>query len=419
MNVQAAVVSERHPPTSFPDDGDMSANPSRTSPTVVSDQQIPMIRLKTYLQPDPPYYLGNRIIDELGPLLKLYSFDRVYLVTNQFLLDSHGEDLLRVFRRNAIAHTVVTIEASETTKTFATLEDLCETLVDRNISKSSIVVGFGGGCLTNIVGLAAGMIFRGLRYVEMPTTLMAVTDSSLSNKQAVNGRHGKNQFGIYYAPLFIFGDTHYLASEPASGRRAALAEGVKNGFISDPALVKYFALKLDEDLEAYTEKDLYELAYKIIQSKLKILERDPSEKHYAMTLEYGHTFGHAMEFLTHGAISHGYAVSIGMCIAAELSHLLGFIPKNVVDLHYQLFGSCLGIDLSMPAGIDIDDMIRVMKSDNKKTGRGTKFVLLKRIGECLDPDGDYQVSVEAGVVKSVLRYYKAKTDKKSLVSIGA
>jgi 3-dehydroquinate synthetase len=213
---------------------------------------------------------------------------------------------------------------------------------------------------------------------------------------------------MYYAPIFIFGDTRFLVTEPVGGKRAALAEGIKNGFISDPALVSYFENKLQEKLEDYSERDLTELADKIIQSKLRILERDPTERDYAMTLEYGHTFGHAMEFLTHGNIPHGYAVAKGMCIAAEMSHKLGHISREIVDLHYRLFGDCLGVDLSIPTNINIEDIILAMKSDNKKTADGTKFVLLKEIGSCLNPDGDYQVSVQADVVKSVLQTYKLK-----------
>lgn len=389
----------------------------RADPIVVStnscgtnglDEGISMACFKTHLLPDPPFYFGNRITEEFGPLINQQKFDRVYLVTNQFLLDAYGEELTDVLQRNGIEHHVITIEASESTKNFSTLEYLCEALVERNVSKASIVIGFGGGCLTNIVGLAAGLIFRGIRYIEMPTTLMGITDSTLSNKQAVNGQHGKNHFGMYYAPIFIFGDTKFLLSEPADSKRAAIAEGIKNGFISDPALVTYFEGKLQEKLEDYTESDLTELADKIIRSKLRILERDPTEKDYAMTLEYGHTFGHAMEFLTHGKIPHGYAVAKGMCIAAEMSHRLGHISREDVALHYHLFGERLGLDLSIPEDISVEDIIQAMKSDNKKTAGGTKFVLLQEVGTCLNPDGDYQVSVQPEVVKSVLQAYKFK-----------
>ena len=371
-------------------------------------QEIKMINFKTNLEPDPTYYFGNRITYELANLLSQYCYDRVYMVTNEVLLGLYGQEILHVFKQNSIAYEVVTIKDSEDHKTFDSLECLCETLVEKNISKSSIIIGFGGGCLTNIVGLAAGMIFRGIRYIEMPTTLMGITDSTLSNKQAVSGKSGKNQFGMYYAPIFIFGDTKYLKTESMSGRKSAIAEGVKNGFISDESLLTYYEMKLNENVATYSEGEINELSLKIIQSKLKILHTDPTEKDYAITLEYGHTFGHAMEFFTKGRIPHGIAVAKGMCIAAELSHYLGYIPQSVVDKHYQIFRGKLGLDISIPDDVSVDDIMHGILSDNKKTATGTKYVLLKKIGECLNPDGDFQVFVEPEVVKKVLHDYKQK-----------
>ncbi len=368
-----------------------------------------MIRFKTFLNPDPPFYFGNRITAELGPLLKQRNPDRVYLVTNNFLFEQYGEELLQTLDRSSIHHDVVIIEDGEDHKNFSTLERLCETLVDRNISKSSIILGFGGGCLTNIAGLAAGLIFRGIRYVEMPTTLMGITDSTLSNKQAVNGNQGKNHFGMYYAPIFIFGDTRYLATESSNGRRAAVAEGIKNGFISNPELLDFFESMLSDGIERWTESDLTQLAQRIIASKLRILERDPSEKGYAITLEYGHTFGHAMEFLAKGRLPHGFAVAKGMCIAAEISCILGSISRDVVDRHYRLFGELLGVDLAIPEYLQTKDIFRAMLTDNKKVAAGTKFVLLRQIGECLNPDGDFQVYVEPEVAAAALSRYRGKT----------
>nr|WP_320132921.1 2-deoxy-scyllo-inosose synthase [uncultured Holophaga sp.] len=365
-----------------------------------------MIRLKTHLIPDPPYYFGNRITGELGRLVKEQNPDRVYLVTNTLLLDLYGVELQKSLAAADLNVTVITIEDNEKAKTFQNLEYLCETLVDKNVSKASLIIGFGGGCLTNIVGLSAAMIFRGIRYVEIPTTLMGVTDSSLSNKQAVNGKHGKNQFGVYYGPVFLFGDTQFLMSEPINGKKSALVEGIKNGFISDASLVDYFEQKLQKKLEDYTEMDMTELALKIILSKLVILKMDPTEKKLGMILEYGHTFGHAMEFMTKGAITHGMAVAKGMCIAAELGHRLGYISREDVQRHYRIFRDILGLDVKIPENVSIEDMLKVMVSDNKKTLGGTKFVLLEKIGKCQNPDGDYQVKVDGEIVKAILNEYK-------------
>jgi 3-dehydroquinate synthetase len=368
------------------------------------------MKLKTHLKSNPVLYFGNRCTEGLGSLLKGLEPDCVYLVTTPLLLNLYGEGILNAVEKQGLSRTVVTIQDGEENKIFRTLEVLCEMLVERGVSKASVIVGLGGGCLTNIAGLAAGLIFRGIRYVEMPTTMMGITDSCLSNKQAVNGAHGKNHFGIYYAPAFLFSDTHYLVSEPIPGKKAAIVEGIKNGLISDLNLIDYFQAVLQQPLEQWDEMDFHDLTYRIVCSKLRILEADPTEKAFGMTLEYGHTFGHAIEFLTQGRIHHGLAVAKGMCIAAELSCRLGYLIRVEADRHYELFGSLLGLDLSIPPEIGVDEIVAAMAADNKKTFGGTKFVLLKRIGECMNPDGDYQVFVDPQVVREVLEEYKGKAD---------
>jgi 3-dehydroquinate synthetase len=350
----------------------------------------------------------HNAVDELGKLINRYPYDRVFFVTNDFLKGQYWQEISEMFERNGIKYDITTIPDGEDHKNFANLENLCNTLVKKGISKGSIIIGMGGGCITNVIGLAAGMIFRGIRYIEMPTTLMGLTDSTLSNKQAINGAQGKNQFGMYYAPIALFGDTRYMYSEPLQSKKLAIVEGIKNGFISEPHLLDYFDKKLDEKVENYSEADFNELAYKIIQSKIKILATDPSEKIYGMTLEYGHTFGHAIEFLSKCKIQHGLAVAKGMCIAAELSHTLGHISQSMVDLHYHLLRDKLGMDVSVPDYITANDIMSTIRGDNKKTEMGIKYVLLKEFGACLNPDGDYQVFVEPDVVRKVLADYIRK-----------
>ncbi|MGL5512459.1 MAG: hypothetical protein ACRDBM_04360, partial [Sporomusa sp.] len=129
-----------------------------------------MINFKTYLQPDPTYYFGNQILDHLGDLLIEQGLDRVYFITNDVLFDLYAKDFTDMFERKNIPYEALTIKDREHDKSFSNLENLCDTLVNKFITKGSVVIGFGGGCLTNIVGLAAGLIFRGIRYVEIPTT---------------------------------------------------------------------------------------------------------------------------------------------------------------------------------------------------------------------------------------------------------
>jgi 3-dehydroquinate synthetase len=253
----------------------------------------------------------------------------------------------------------------------------------------------------------------------MPTTYMGITDSTLSNKQAVNGKQGKNQYGMYYAPIFIFGDTKYLKTENLVGRKSAIAEGIKNALIHNPSLLEFYDTFLEKDIDHLDDRSLTQLAYIIIQSKLDILAADTSEKAFGMVLEYGHTFGHAMEFYSNGKIPHGVAVAKGMCIAAELSQHLGYLSKEEVNKHYYFFGNKLGLELSIPENITVDNIMSTILSDNKKTVKGIKYVLLKKIGECLNPDGDWQVCVDPDTVKNILYMYKEKFESASGPDVGS
>ncbi|MDR1571329.1 MAG: 3-dehydroquinate synthase [Clostridiales Family XIII bacterium] len=369
-----------------------------------------MISFNTYLRPAPTYYYGNDIIEELAAMLHGIEHDKIFFVTNAVLKDFYWNEIAAAFARNCLVSECITIDDAEKDKRFANLERLCETLVEKFVTKGSIIIGFGGGCLTNIVGLASGLIFRGIRYIEIPTTFMSVTDSCLSNKQAVNGRYGKNQYGMYYAPMFIFGDTRFLKTESLSGRKSAIAEGIKNALINDASLLPYYEDVLDTDLDNMKPRTLTELGYNIICSKQEILRKDPSEKLFAMALEYGHTFGHAIEFFSGGSVPHGIAVAKGMCVAAEISNRLGFMSREEVNMHYHMFGDSLRIDLKIPESISVDDIMDTILADNKKTAKGVKYVVLEKIGACLNPDGDFQICVDTDLVRSVLRDHNASVD---------
>ncbi len=336
--------------------------------------------------------------------MKNCEFDKLFFLTEESVFKIYGLKLFEKIKERFPNTTLNLLQAGEQNKYFKNLEELCERLIEQNVSKKSILIAFGGGGVGNLVGLTAGLVFRGVRFIEIPTTFTGQTDSTLSNKQAVNGKKGKNHFGLYHAPLAIFADTQYLATEPVAARRAGIVEGIKNGFISDPEFLQY----LQQNLERDNSQDVFkthDLAMKIIKSKLKIIREDPSEKNYGIILEYGHTFGHGIEWLMEGKMIHGDAVSFGMRIAAELSKEIGLLDQQAVDIHYDIIENKLGYREPLPAQITSENLLAAMIKDNKKTGRELRFVLLEKIGKCFNPEGDYLVTVDLNIVKKVLDRY--------------
>ncbi|MGB5595343.1 MAG: 2-deoxy-scyllo-inosose synthase [Crocosphaera sp.] len=364
-----------------------------------------VITLSTELAKPSPFYFGFDIEDEFVNVLDTYSFDKIFFFTEQHLFELYGKEL---YGKIAAKYpcSLEFVPNGEACKYFPVLEHTCEDLIAKGVSKKSLLLAFGGGTVGNIIGLAAGLIYRGIGYIEVPTSMTGQTDSTLSNKQAVNGKTGKNHFGVYHSPIFIWSDTKYLKTEPPVSKRSGIIEGIKNGFISDASFLDYLDTVLNPELN-FSEEALYDLAYQIILSKLEILKQDPSEKHYGIVLEYGHTFGHAIEWLEKGKMSHGEAVAHGMKIAAELAYEMGFISQADVDLHYYMIEDKLGFNRPLPEHITTNQLMNAMISDNKKTGEGLRFVILEKIGQCQNPEGDFLVTVDLNVVEKIVDKFMA------------
>jgi 3-dehydroquinate synthetase len=360
-----------------------------------------LLRLDTGLAHSSPFYFGDGIAGQLAAHLAPLEADRCFLVSCPSLLRAFGGPLLDALRDGGIAVETAEIPGTEAGKTWDTLSALCETLVEQGVTRDSVLLALGGGVVGNVVGLAAGLLYRGLRYVEIPTTTMAQTDGTLSNKQAINGRAGKNMYGLYHAPAFIWADASYPRSEPDRQIRSGVVEGLKNRLITGQGSEEFDALLAHGF--AGLRANLPQVLLTLIRSKLPILRRDPTEKGYAVILEYGHTFGHAVEFLSRGRLHHGEAVAIGMCIAAELAHREGLLSGEAVALHHRLLGERLGTLTALPEDIAVDDIFAIMLRDNKRNRKGLRYVLLEDIGRVANPDGDYMTAVPADRVMAVLR----------------
>jgi 3-dehydroquinate synthetase len=243
--------------------------------------------------------------------------------------------------------------------------------------------------------------------VEIPTSFTHQTDGTLSHKQAINGRSGKNHFGLYHAPIFTWTDTQYLSTEPLKLKNAGLVEGIKNALIDQPSLLPHLRRSLRADGH-YSAEESTDLAYKIILSKLEILAKDPSERNFAIVLEYGHTFAHAIEWLAAGTLIHGECVSIGMRIAARLAESLGAIDGELARLHEDILDFDLEMRPALPASASADAIIAAMKSDNKRTGSDLRFVLLEGLGRCANREGDWLITVPDAAVKQILEAFLSR-----------
>ena len=364
-----------------------------------------LIRIENALDTGSPIFFGYDIEDHFAETLERSTrnspVDKLFLLTDPVVFDLFGEHLLGRLGERFPDTQAYLLPEGETCKSFAVLQKLCNHLIEKGVSKQSLLIAFGGGSVGNISGLAAGLIFRGIRFIEVPTTLSHQTDGMLSNKQAVNGEFGKNHFGLFHTPVFSWADARYPRTEPLKFKKSGIVEGIKNGLIDQKNFIRYLekAIKTDAD---YSAREFTDLCYKLIISKLEILKKDPTEKHYGIILEYGHTFAHAIEWLSEGALAHGEAVSIGMKIAAELSAELGHLDSDVLALHYRLIDELLALKPKLPEKLEPQTLLNTMVVDNKKMGREVRYVLLESIGRCKKGTGDYLIGVDREIVQSVL-----------------
>jgi 5-deoxy-5-amino-3-dehydroquinate synthase len=265
---------------------------------------------------------------------------------------------------------------SEDDKSLATIERLCEEFASVGLTRLDLVLGVGGGMVTDIAGFAAASWHRGVRVAHVSTTLVGMIDAAIGGKTGVNLRSGKNLVGAFWQPCGVVCDTALLDSLPEREQRCGRGEMAKYHFLTGDDLL---ALDLDERVA------------RCVQIKADIVGSDERESGRRAVLNYGHTLGHALEIATDFALAHGEAVAVGMMFAAHLARALGRIDDARVELHRRVIQQHYGLSVSVPSGIDRRRLVELMHND-KKAIDGLTFVL----------DGPRGIEVVRGVEASAL-----------------
>ena len=260
------------------------------------------------------------------------------------------------------------IETSESRKTLETVEGICRWLVEQNASRSALILAVGGGITTDMAGFAASIYKRGIRYANLPTTLLAQVDAAIGGKTGVNLDGYKNMLGAFRMPEVTFISADVLRTLPQRELRSGLAE-----------LLKTFLLADAEAYEAALGGVTQELILKAARIKEEIVERDPFEKGERAKLNLGHTFGHAIEHASAGSIPHGEAVAMGIILAARLGESLGI---STIGLAHKLEADFQKAGLPTECPYPLDTLKDAMAKDKKALGGGkVKFVVPVAPGE--------------------------------------
>lgn len=290
------------------------------------------------------------------------------------------ENVARLYRGAFPDAPVITIGMGEQIKTLDTAAYIYQSLLDMDAQRSSYIVGIGGGIVCDITGFIASTFLRGVSFGFVSSTLLAQVDASVGGKNGVNFKGYKNMVGVFNQPEFVICDMNLLKTLPERDVLCGFAEIVKHGAIEDADMFAFIednatkALNLDD---AVIEK----LVYDSVRIKSGVVNRDEKEKGERRKLNFGHTFGHAIE-KTMG-LPHGEAVSLGMVMAAALSVHMGLLKQDEADRLTRLLSS-----LKLPTRIDFDrnQVLDALTKDKKRQGDYIHFVLLNRIGSCLIED---------------------------------
>ena len=327
-----------------------------------------------------PIAIGRGALAEVASMLPPRT-SRVVVVTNAVVAAHHLAALRAGLDRAGAPVDVVMLPDGEAHKSFDTLRDLVTRLLELRADRSSVLVALGGGVVGDLAGFAAAIYQRGIAHVQVPTTLLAQVDSSVGGKTAVNHPLGKNMIGAFHQPAGVAIDTACLATLPSRELVAGLAEVVKYGAIRDAA---FFAW-LERAMPALLARDDEALAHAIFEScriKAEVVAADERETGERALLNFGHTFGHAIETATgYGSWLHGEAVGTGMLLAARLSERVCGLPAPE-RTRVEALVAAAGLPTAPPR-LDLERWLDLMGRDKKAHRGQLRFVLLERLGRAV------------------------------------
>jgi 3-dehydroquinate synthase len=333
--------------------------------------------------------LGEGILDNLGRLMAERGLaGRSAIISDETVAGLYARRVAQSLRDAGFAPTLVTFPAGEEHKNLDTVRHLYDALVEARLERGNPVVALGGGVVGDTAGFVAATFLRGVPLVQVPTTLLAMVDSSVGGKVGVDLPQGKNLVGAFKQPALIVADVDTLATLPEQEIRAGLAEVIKAGIIGDPSLF--------EHLEHNEREPLPWVIRRAIEVKRDVVQEDPFERSRRAVLNLGHTFGHAIEVLNDYQMPHGFAVSIGMVIAARVAVALGLADP---ELETRIAGTLRWHGLPVRHGEASPESIwDIMGTDKKRKAGTRRYVLPRSIGDVIVTS-----AVPQGIIMTALR----------------
>jgi 3-dehydroquinate synthase len=327
-----------------------------------------------------PLFLGEGIIHSLPKILRSLSFPagtKLLIVTDQTLETLYVSQLQALLSDDYHVYTHV-IPSGEGAKSFEQYYACQTAALEYGLDRHSLILAFGGGVVGDLAGFVAATYMRGIRYIQIPTTLLA-HDSAVGGKVAINHPLGKNMIGAFHQPEAVVYDTAFLRSLPEKELRSGFAEVIKHALIRDRRFYEWLRQEI-HTLRDLTGERLAYCIQKGIEIKASVVREDEKESGVRAHLNFGHTLGHALESeLGYGTITHGDAVALGMLFAIFASERV--YGRSFADHQFSAWLRTYGFPVSIPATVKLDRLLEKMKGDKKARAGMVRMVLLKDIGE--------------------------------------
>jgi len=322
-------------------------------------------------------HIGAGLISDSALIQSEISGERVLIVTNETVAPLYVDRLKQSLKDRSVD--VIALPDGERYKTLDTLNTIFDILLTNQHNRNSTIIALGGGVVGDTAGFAAASYQRGIAFIQIPTTLLSQVDSSVGGKTGVNHALGKNMIGAFHQPRAVYIDTDTLQTLPKRELIAGLAEVIKHGALADRQYFEWLEQVVDDLLSADAET-LTRTIKRSCELKAKIVASDEKETGTRALLNFGHTFGHAIESgLGYGEWLHGEAVGAGMVMAADLSCRLNMCSGEDA-LRLKSLIEKVGLPITPPTGL-INEFVTLMQRDKKSSDQGMRLVLLREIGK--------------------------------------
>jgi 3-dehydroquinate synthase len=327
---------------------------------------------------------------------------RYAVITDTNVAPTHGRRVVDAL--GSVGTRTLTIPAGEASKTRETWASLTDELLESGFGRDAAIVAVGGGVVGDLAGFVAATYMRGIPYVQVPTSLLAMIDASVGGKTAVDTPRGKNLVGAFHQPAAVVADPSVLSTLPVEHFRAGMAEAIKHGVIADAMYLERIAADLPGLLDSASRRgDATEaLVARSVEIKAEVVRRDERETGLRQVLNFGHTIGHAIEAASSYSMLHGECVAIGMVLEATLAMRVG-VASSGIARDVRRVVERAGLPTALPSSVTADQLIPAMRTDKKMRTGALRFALPREIGQMASGDGTWSVPVDEAAVRAVLQ----------------